>query len=708
MRLFAPFLYLALFITTVSLFGAEERRWELPDTYDGVLQMVHNLDSGEFMEERSLEEAGQALRYLALLAREGALPNQPARNVEMEEKIQGILCDHEILFAFSESHALYDKASLSQYLEESCNIVPCGGLSSFWKNVKNFVKEHKKEIIIGTILVVAAVTVTAGVLAVHAANSPTHSPSPSSAKDDAAFQEEEPSALATALEESATTFKSQIIEQEFFEPPASGEGLSLKETGRALGLVYAYDHLNQFQKLSYTPQFRRDLNTLEEAFAYTPPLNAIKEPLDFGFEEIDRRFANYVDPYALDPPVLEDLPNCATRSYQMRGEAARYYGFYGESIENFTKAIELSPKQPLSYLQRSIAHFDAKNYEESAVDFLLFEKLLESSSKEPSLEEFSLGNFTCGFARGLPTGIYESGTGTLLFLSNLISEPIQTAHQMYTATLTLVDLARSEEWDLMAEYLCPEIHQLVLEWDTLSSDKRGELAGYAFGKHGANILMPSAIGKVAKKSAKGARRLRSALKRVERSEELIVIETAARSGKSVEIGHIFNKGKDSLFLGEELGISIPEMARLKKAGKLEETLKRTMRHLSFSDQESLHLFSQAEKSLRRYKGFRPESEVRKLIHNEGICTFPRPAGIPKDYRVKISDNGCGMKYVHPKHTHTSIRVMPGKPHSQWSSQRRPYVIIMKNGDVLDNAGNLVLIDTFEAHIPVEEFVFIGD
>ncbi|MEM8628723.1 MAG: hypothetical protein AAGF04_01430, partial [Chlamydiota bacterium] len=132
MRLFGPFLRLILLITTFSLFGIEEKKWELPDTYDGVLQMVGDFESGDIMKERSLEEIGQALSYLALLAREGALPNQPARNLEMEEKLQELLYGHETLLAFSASHELYEDASLDQYLEEGYEIIPCGGLSSFW------------------------------------------------------------------------------------------------------------------------------------------------------------------------------------------------------------------------------------------------------------------------------------------------------------------------------------------------------------------------------------------------------------------------------------------------------------------------------------------------------------------------------------------------------------------------------------------------
>ena len=72
----------------------------------------------------------------------------------------------------------------------------------------------------------------------------------------------------------------------------------------------------------------------------------------------------------------------------------------------------------------------------------------------------------------------------------------------------------------------------------------------------------------------------------------------------------------------------------------------------------------------------------------------------------ITEKGAGMEYVHPINTHVRVRVMPGKPHSQWPSQQKPYAIQKKNGKVLDKAGQTVLSDAPEAHIPIEEFVFI--
>jgi hypothetical protein len=64
-----------------------------------------------------------------------------------------------------------------------------------------------------------------------------------------------------------------------------------------------------------------------------------------------------------------------------------------------------------------------------------------------------------------------------------------------------------------------------------------------------------------------------------------------------------------------------------------------------------------------------------------------------------------MIYVHPNHTHTSIRVMPGKPHSPFPYQQKPYVIHMKDGKVYDKFGMKTRKDAPEAHIPLEEFIY---
>ena len=108
----------------------------------------------------------------------------------------------------------------------------------------------------------------------------------------------------------------------------------------------------------------------------------------------------------------------------------------------------------------------------------------------------------------------------------------------------------------------------------------------------------------------------------------------------------------------------------------------------------------------------PESQARELIHQTGIRTFPRPQGIPENFRVKLSNEGAGMKYVHPTDEGTYIRVMPGKPHSPWPYQQKPYISYVKNGQYLDKNGNpfdrhgtTLSKHATEAHIPYDEFVY---
>lgn len=116
----------------------------------------------------------------------------------------------------------------------------------------------------------------------------------------------------------------------------------------------------------------------------------------------------------------------------------------------------------------------------------------------------------------------------------------------------------------------------------------------------------------------------------------------------------------------------------------------------------------AGSSVEAIKGkFLTETQARDVLHQAGIPTFPRPAGIPEDFRIKLSKKTGGMKYVHSNHTHESIRVMPGKPHSPNPAQQKPYVIHMRDGKALDKFGNVVDCESVEAHIPLEEFVYKG-
>lgn len=65
-----------------------------------------------------------------------------------------------------------------------------------------------------------------------------------------------------------------------------------------------------------------------------------------------------------------------------------------------------------------------------------------------------------------------------------------------------------------------------------------------------------------------------------------------------------------------------------------------------------------------------------------------------------------MKYVHPDHEQTYVRVMPGKPHSPFPHQREPYVCHMTNGRLRDKFGTALDDASLpEAHIPINEFIY---
>jgi hypothetical protein len=118
------------------------------------------------------------------------------------------------------------------------------------------------------------------------------------------------------------------------------------------------------------------------------------------------------------------------------------------------------------------------------------------------------------------------------------------------------------------------------------------------------------------------------------------------------------------------------------------------------------LFEEAGNRLKPYQGiYMPESQIREFIHATGIPTFPRPKGIPENYRVKLADKPGGMKYVHPTDEGTYVRIMPGKAHSPFLLQREPYVNHRIHGKSIDKHGNIIPNDSPEAHIPIHEFVY---
>lgn len=419
---------------------------------------------------------------------------------------------------------------------------------------------------------------------------------------------------------------------------------------------------------------------------------------ELGHLEIDRKFVTDYSSLYVAPTGDTDF---TTLAFQIRGEKALESGYWNQAVFDLSRAIELDPARPLPYLERGVAHFGLGDYDRSLEDYRQF---TEQTQKQP----LSISDFSLGFAKGLPQGIYDSSEGLFLFLAEFVKHPIHTSGQVIDSITTLVNLVQSDEWGIVAEALSPEMHQLVVEWDILPSDKRGELAGYAVGKHGADILVPGALVKVASKSVKSAQELASICKNLQIAQETLVLETAAGIGNGLRIAEVIQSSQKTIGLAEELGFPVQEIALLKQSGQLEGAVAKTVERFANNPamRESWELFDRAQNFLEPYrKQFMSEIQARELIRQTNVRTFPRPEGIPENFRVRITESGAGMEYVYPTHTHISVRIMPGKPHSPLPYQQKPYVVHLKNGSALDKLGNKVPTNSPEAHIPFDEFVY---
>ena len=694
MRRLKAFIHATLLVTTSTLLAfpqtnisqvinyQEQNAFKLPTTYDEILTFLEDLESGELEKKCSSADLESINQFIAHLAWEGALSYDSSLEEDMEELLE----ESHAFTTGNHNDYMIVPAMLNGY--EHYDLIYCGWISKNWKKTKNFVKAHKKGLIIGTALVVAAVAVTVAIIATGGAGAiplaqagvaagATVGASTKS-EDSSSLPDSTPSLLQSVINEKLSSYKETIVREEFFQ----SSDLSWEETGRIIGSLLAHDTLNNLhhQFVDY-PQTQKYVST----------------PVDLAHLEIDKRFASN---YASFFPNSET--DCHVLIYQMKGAKALELGYPLQASKDLTRAIELNPSDPTTYLKRSTSYFNMGQYDQAFEDF---ETYIKQTPQGPNAGSLSIAEFSVGFAKGIPKGIYESGEGILLFLTDFISYPIHTSTQIFEALTTLADLARSDEWGLIGEILAPEIYQLVTDWDTTPADEKGELAGYALGKYGTDLLAPGAVAKIASKGIKSVKELATVCKNLNIAKETLVLETAVGIGDIAKVAEVIKTTQ----LADELGFTAREMGQLHKAGKLEEMIASASKPLNPLQQKSHDLFANAQKYLKQYTGFMKEGEVRALIHETGIKTFPRPVGIPENYRIKLSKYGAGMKYVHPKHTHTSIRVMPGKPHSPLPYQQKPYVMQMKDGNLLDKFANPVLKGTpEEAHIPIDQFIYIAE
>ncbi len=657
--------------------------------YDDVVRLLNLIESDAFEEVCSLEDVERINQLLSFLALEGADEEQKPY---VQASVAALLPQKmDVQGSFA------DKVELALCVESCRDIVLCKSwFKKQWDQTRKFVKEHKKEIIIGVVIVVVVIVVVVAAVAISssaaggvAAGGGALAGALDAGSSDPKIEPIHREFFPSALEKEIEAFKKDVAQEQLAMSDFSS--IAVEENGRITGSLFAHKAVDRLAVQAQENPLLYDEMQNYHSFGQYPTPGWTNGVDSCPHSLVDRAFSINNTPWLGDASDVNDL------CYRARGNWALSSGLYPEAAAEFERAIERNPHQADLYLKRGVAHFEMGNYEQSIADYHQF--------VEKKAEPFSATDFSLGFAKGVPKGAYDSGEGVLLFLADFVAHPIQTSKQVVDSLGQLVTLVKNDEFGVVAEALSPELHQLVTQWDTLPSETRGELAGYAVGKLGADFLAPGAIAKVASKSVNSAKELAAVCKNLQTAQEILILETATGIGIPAQVSEIVTMGKKTATLGEELGFTVQEIGELQKARKLETAVANACEHLTPSGQKSFELFDRAQEFLKPYKEFMSESQARELIHQTGVKTFPRPKGVPENFKIRVSDKGAGMEYVHPTNNHLRIRVMPGKPHSPLPHQQKPYVIQMKEGKAFDKFGNLVAKNVPEAHIPLDEFVY---
>lgn len=234
-----------------------------------------------------------------------------------------------------------------------------------------------------------------------------------------------------------------------------------------------------------------------------------------------------------DKVKLDTLkPNLASELYQSKGALEVEVALYDEAIITLSKAIETNPSNKDAYFERAVAYFEKGEYDLSREDFFKIEQknFLSRVNTDPYLSDYATG-LVLGASKGVMHASSEflpsicnsaRGVGNLLWAS--ISHPIDSSKQFTLTVLNFYQFLRSCDKAELAQILVPEMYELVDQWDHLIPKKRGELAGYALGKYGTDILLPLSI-------VKGAKYVK-AYNEIRKAEKFCTLSTLNKSPES--------------------------------------------------------------------------------------------------------------------------------------------------------------------------------
>ena len=373
-----------------------------------------------------------------------------------------------------------------------------------------------------------------------------------------------------------------------------------------------------------------------------------------------------------------------SQSLNALGESQHELGLYHDAIGTMSKAIQMDPENEEAYLSRAMAYFEAGDFKKSLEDYLIYIK----KSGFVSLQYDS--EFSAGFQEGLKAGLIE-GVGVIpalgaevlqrikavpAFLADtylgaiaFAEDPIKMSTAMAKATNSLVASIKEIRMADVGEALVPEVMQLTKEWNILDQRERAKQIGGIIGKYGTEAL-----------TLTGSVKLVRAARKFKRVTAIEVIESARKARSYLATR------KAARIWWNETKVVIDKMV---------------------ADGEP-RIGAKLAKLLRKKE--LSERQLRKALKRASINLLPRPKGLPKGVKVKLSKKSAGFTYVKKGTTSDEsivIRVMPGNPNSGNIAQRKPYVVQRRGRMALDALGSEVSPRSAEVHIPLSEYKFKG-
>lgn len=214
-----------------------------------------------------------------------------------------------------------------------------------------------------------------------------------------------------------------------------------------------------------------------------------------------------------------------------QGSAYIQLAAYDDAVRFLNMAIELDPSNKNAYFERAIAFFEKGNFDTAFQDYILTDLRLKSINPSNLSEaEFAVGLFN-GTVLGTKDAFIEFIPSMLLAVQSLghglwafVEDPITVSSDLARASVACVDYLRTHSTAEIISTLVPELRTLIMEWDTLTPARQGELFGYAIGKYGLEVCATSGIVKTAK-----------AYKDLRRANALQTFEAYAISEKNAQV-----------------------------------------------------------------------------------------------------------------------------------------------------------------------------